>query len=110
VKSLDGRHYFSFLGDLDAISDEEEPTVDARDIGEDFEHGPRPNQGQFIQPKACSMEKVEYPVITKWLKPHGTDDAGNPQEIDSHGHSGKAGDKPEEGSRSPCQKGVDCLE
>jgi len=52
-----------------------------------------------VEAKAGSMKEIEYPVITRLLEPHGADDAGDAQEIDSHGHSGKAGDKPEEGSR-----------
>jgi hypothetical protein len=44
------------------------------------------------------MKEIEYPVITQLLKPHGPNDAGDAQQIDSHCHSGKACGKPKKGS------------
>ena len=100
MKSLYGRHFSPFLGYLDSVSDQKNPTVHAWNIRKDPENGSRPNPGDFVQAETGFMKEVEYPVIAELFEPQGTYDAGDTKEIDSYGHSGQAGDKPEKVSGS----------
>jgi len=100
MKPFNRRHFFTFLGYFDSISDQQQTAIYAQDTGKDGKYRSCPDPRELIQVQAGPMEEVQYAIITGLGKSERTDDAGDAQQIDSHRHSGNTGDKPQEGSHS----------
>ena len=94
-----GRHFLAALGGFDAVSDQDQPAVDAHKMWEQLGHSLRPQARKPIMLDAAAVKVIEQLGVEAGPQIQGSHDAGDAQQFYPHGQAGHGDDKPHEGAQ-----------
>ena len=100
MQKLYGWHFLAALGDLDAISDQDQPAIDPHGAWEQLQHSLRPQGREPIELDATAVKVSEQFGVESGPQIQGAHDAGDAQQFQAHRQAGHGGDEPHEGSQA----------
>ena len=100
MQEFDTRHLAAALRHLDAVADQDIPSVDAQRLGEQPQHRLRPQRGEPVELDGGAVEVIDQLVVEASLELQRAHEAGHAEQFGAHGEACHGGGEPEEGAQA----------